>query len=105
MADVFISYANEDRERARSVVVLWSAQSTASEWVSEAALAAERGVLVPVFIERVKPPLEFRRRQTIDLIGWSGDPDPYAASVVEELPDGRLVVGLGDGAIEVWRGR
>ena len=35
---------------------------------------AERGVLLPVLIERVIVPLEFRRRQTADLIGWDGDP-------------------------------
>ena len=47
----------------------------ASEWVkNEAALAAERGVLVPALIDSVRPPLEFRRRQAADLIGWDGDP-------------------------------
>ena len=111
MADIFISYANEDRElagrlasalescgwsvwwdrkivagqafdeaiereleTAKSVVVLWSRHSVASEWVkNEAAAAAERGVLVPAQIEQVKLPLEFRRRQTADLTGWDGD--------------------------------
>jgi hypothetical protein len=111
MADVFISYASEDRETARKLagvlesygysvwwdrkivagqsfdqviereleaagaaVVLWSKSSVASEWVkNEAAVAAERGVLVPVLIENVKLPLEFRRRQTVDLAGWDGD--------------------------------
>lgn len=112
MADVFISYASEDRdlaselaralgaagrsvwwdrkiiagqafdqaiehelETAKSVVVLWSKHSIASEWVkNEAAVAAERGVLIPALIESVKLPIEFRRRQTADLIGWNGDP-------------------------------
>ncbi|MFN2103830.1 MAG: toll/interleukin-1 receptor domain-containing protein [Candidatus Promineifilaceae bacterium] len=111
MADVFISYASEDREMAqklahaigatgrsvwwdrkiiagqtfdqvieneldtaRSVVVLWSKHSIASEWVkNEAAVASERSVLVPALIESVKLPLEFRRKQTADLIGWDGD--------------------------------
>ena len=60
---------------AKSVVVLWSGHSVASEWVkNEAAAAAERGVLLPVLIERVTVPLEFRRKQTADLIGWDGDP-------------------------------
>jgi TIR domain len=60
---------------AKSVVVLWSGHSIASEWVkNEAAAAAERGVLLPVLIERVTVPLEFRRKQTADLIGWDGDP-------------------------------
>ncbi len=62
-------------ETAKSVVVLWSRHSIASEWVrNEAALAAERGVLVPAIIESVKPPLEFRRRQAADLVDWTGDP-------------------------------
>lgn len=112
MADVFISYANEDRdlagelaraldacgwsvwwdrkiiagqsfdqaiehelETAKSVVVLWSKHSIASEWVrNEAAAAAERGVLIPTLIDNVKLPLEFRHKQTADLIGWNGDP-------------------------------
>lgn len=111
MADVFLSYAREDRasaqalaealalegwsvwwdhriivgeafdqaiERelhaAKSVVVLWSDHSVASEWVkNEAAAAAERGVLVPVLITNIRPPLEFRRRQTADLTDWAGD--------------------------------
>ena len=60
-------------ETARSVVVLWSASSIASEWVkNEAAAAAERSVLVPALIERVKLPLEFRRKQTADLVDWTG---------------------------------
>jgi hypothetical protein len=112
MTDVFISYASEDRERARKlgsaleecgwsvwwdrkiivgqafdqvieheletakcVVVLWSKDSIFSEWVkNEAAVAAERGVLVPVLIDNIKLPLEFRRKQTANLVGWDGTP-------------------------------
>jgi hypothetical protein len=111
MADVFISYASEDRdiaarlaavlgarglsvwwdrhivigeafdhaierelESAKSVVVLWSQHSTTSEWVkNEAAVAAERNVLLPALIAAVKLPLEFRRKQTADLSDWQGD--------------------------------
>jgi hypothetical protein len=111
VADVFVSYAAEDRDRAaklstalielgwsvwwdrriiagqtfdqvieqeldaaKSVVVLWSKHSIESEWVkNEAAAAAERDVLVPAAIDKVRLPLEFRRRQTADLTHWKGD--------------------------------
>jgi WD40 repeat protein len=55
---------------ARCVLVLWSARSVRSDWVkTEAAEAARRGVLVPVLIEPIELPLEFRRVQTLDLTG------------------------------------
>jgi hypothetical protein len=111
VADVFVSYAAEDRDRAarlstalielgwsvwwdrriiagqtfdqvieqeldaaKSVVVLWSKHSIESEWVkNEAAAAAERDVLVPAAIDKVRLPLEFRRRQTADLTRWKGE--------------------------------
>ena len=61
-------------ETARCVVVLWSAHSVDSEWVkNEAAVAAERGVLVPALIDGVRLPLEFRRKQTADLVNWHGE--------------------------------
>jgi hypothetical protein len=57
------------------VVVLWSKHSIESEWVkNEASVATERGILVPALIDEVKLPLEFRRKQTVDLTGWQGDP-------------------------------
>lgn len=62
-------------ETTKSVVVLWSQHSIASEWVkNEAAVASERGVLVPAIIDSVKLPLEFRRKQTAELIDWQGEP-------------------------------
>jgi len=112
MADIFISYASEDRVRAqrvassleahgwtvwwdrklivgqsydeaiereleiaKCVVVLWSKMAIRSEWVkNEAAAAVERDILVPALIDNIKLPIEFRRRQTADLINWNGDP-------------------------------
>jgi len=112
MADVFISYASADRDRARilaealatqgwsvwwdrtippgrqfdevieeelaaagCVVVLWSKASVASSWVkTEAADARDRRILVPVLIEDVKLPLEFRRMQAADLSQWRSGP-------------------------------
>ncbi|WP_332741858.1 toll/interleukin-1 receptor domain-containing protein [Hydrogenophaga sp.] len=61
-------------DNARCVVVLWSVNSVASEWVkNEAAAASERGVLVPALMDNVKLPLEFRRKQAADLLGWQGN--------------------------------
>jgi TIR domain len=105
MADVFISYAREDRvaaeriagviskhgwsiwwdrkirfgrsfsrviqhelDAARCVIVLWSQASIDSDWVlSEAAEGARRNVLMPICIQDVRPPLEFRRLHTASL--------------------------------------
>src|SRR5262245_26462937 len=64
----------EQLESARAVVVLWSAHSVQSEWVrNEAGMASERERLVPVLIEDVKQPLEFRRRHAANLTNWTGD--------------------------------
>jgi len=70
----FDQVIERELETAKSVVVLWSKDSISSEWVkNEAAVAAERGVLVPALIDVVKLPLEFRRKQTVDLVNWDGD--------------------------------
>lgn len=58
---------------ARCVIVLWSEHSVKSSWVkTEAADASGRGVLIPALIDGVKIPLEFRRLQAADLVGWEG---------------------------------
>lgn len=59
---------------ARKVVVLWSRQSVESRWVvAEAQEAAAMAKLVPARLDDVVVPLEFRRIQTADLIGWRGE--------------------------------
>jgi formylglycine-generating enzyme required for sulfatase activity len=111
MADIFISYAREDRAvavrladalagqgwsvfwdrtippgkswrqvvgaaltEARCVVVMWSEASIHSTWVQEEADdGRERGVLIPILIERVRPPIGFRSLQAADLSGWEGN--------------------------------
>jgi TIR domain len=56
------------------VVVLWSATSIHKQWVkAEATEAQARGILVPVFIEDVKPPLAFRQVQAAPLADWRGE--------------------------------
>lgn len=55
---------------ARCVVVAWSTASVASDFVAEEADdARQRGVLVPVLIDDVLPPLGFRSVQAADLRG------------------------------------
>ena len=77
LRESFDRVIEQQLEAAKSVVVLWSKDSAASEWVkNEAAFAAEKGVLIPAALSsRVRPPLEFRRRQTADLEGWRGNSD------------------------------
>jgi TIR domain-containing protein len=58
------------------VVVLWSATSIHKQWVkAEATEAHARGILVPVLIEDVKPPLAFRQIQAAPLANWRGERD------------------------------
>lgn len=60
-------------ETADSVVVVWTAASIQSDYVQdEAEEARERGVLVPVQLEPVKPPAGFRQVQAADLSQWTG---------------------------------
>jgi hypothetical protein len=132
MAEVFISYANRDLDRARQlaerlaahgyevwwdrtippgrvfdeviqealhaakcVIVLWSAESVRSNWVkTEAAEGMSPERLVPAFIERVQPPIEFKRIQAADLSDWSGE---------EDHPEYRKLLASVDGLLR-WPG-
>jgi GTPase SAR1 family protein len=61
---------------SRCVIVLWSSDSIASQWVrAEASLAAERNNLISVLIESVTVPLLFRHFHCEDLVGWRGNAD------------------------------
>jgi hypothetical protein len=111
VADIFLCYASQDRETAKSlaeaisnegwlvwwdrkiplgrrfdvviaeelaaarcVIVLWSKDSCVSQWVVEEARdGLERGALIPVLIEAVRPPIGFRSIQTADLSKWMGN--------------------------------
>jgi len=60
--------------QARCAIVIWSQASVTSEWVfNEASESRKRQILVPVLIDEVEPPLEFRHLQAARLVGWSGD--------------------------------
>jgi len=59
---------------ARCVVVLWSANSVASDWVRiEAEHARQRGTLVPVYLEMVALPAPLDRVHAADLTGWNSE--------------------------------
>lgn len=113
MADIFISYSSEDRERiiavvraleahgwsvwwdriippgktfsrvieealgaARCLIVLWTAASVKSDWVSnEAAEGARKKILIPALLDEVEIPFEFKRIQAANLVDWRGGTD------------------------------
>jgi len=61
---------------ARSVLVCWTNGSVGSRWVrSEATIAANRHVLVPVFLESCDLPPPFNLDHAEDLSDWNGRDD------------------------------
>ena len=59
---------------AKAVIAIWSEQSVSAPWVKEeAGVGKSRGILLPIRIDDVDPPLGFSLIQMGDLIGWSGD--------------------------------
>jgi len=85
----FAQVIEEELDAANCVVVLWSNNSVKSEWVqTEASEGRQRGILIPVLIEDVIIPLEFRRIQAAVLIGWDGK-SPHAGvnKLVEAVMD------------------
>jgi hypothetical protein len=83
----FDQVIEEELNAARCVIVLWTAESVTSRWVkTEAAAAADRDRLIPVLLERVPIPFEFRRIQTAELYDWSGDRgDPELVRLVDSV--------------------
>lgn len=73
------AYAEVIEERlreAKAVVVLWSADAAASQWVRAEADAA-RGLrtLIQVSIDGTSPPMPFNQIQCADLEDWNGELD------------------------------
>lgn len=61
-------------DMAKAVVAVWSSLSRDAPWVKEeSAVGKNRGILVPVRIDDVEPPLGFGLIQAVDLISWTGD--------------------------------
>lgn len=95
-------------DSAKCVIVLWSKNSVASEWVkTEAAEGARRKILVPVLIDDVRVPLEFRRVQAANLTTWASSPDhPEIASLFNSIESlvGRSAHGAEATSKEASRG-
>lgn len=72
---------------ARCIVVAWSKTSIESAWVHEEAdEGRERGILHPILIDDVKPPLGFRAIQGAKLAGWNfRDPSPEFKRFLRDL--------------------
>ena len=79
-------------QAARCVIVVWSNQSITSPWVKdEAQVGLDRGVLLPVCIDAVAPPLGFRQLQTVDLTGWR--PAAPGAAFEKLVTDIAMILG------------
>ena len=61
-------------ENTGCVVTVWSQASIKSHWVKEeSSIGLNRGVLIPILYQQVKPPMPFGRIHTDDLQDWKGD--------------------------------
>ncbi|MEO0467545.1 MAG: toll/interleukin-1 receptor domain-containing protein, partial [Pseudomonadota bacterium] len=61
-------------DTAKCVIVVWSDNSTKSQWVlDEADVGAKRRVLLPILIDNIMPPLGFTQIEAARLLDWSGD--------------------------------
>ena len=77
---------------ARCVIVAWSRHSVASRWVGEEADAGlQRGILVPVLLEQVEPPIGFRSLQAAEL--GSGPLDDGSPAFTQFVQDVKKVLG------------
>lgn len=95
---IFDQVIGEALAQAECVVVLWSKESVASNWVKdEISEASERGMLVPALIDDVALPLGFRRLQAARIVGW---PHNHDANEFEQLVQSidRIVLKKADGS-------
>jgi hypothetical protein len=85
----FDQVIEEALDAARCVMVVWSQHSVHSDWVkTEAAEGARRRILVPVLLDAVRIPLEFRRIQAARLLDWHDTgPHPEFDKVVRAVQE------------------
>jgi hypothetical protein len=89
----FDQLIDEQLAVARSVVVVWTSSSVASEWVIEEAQdGKERNILFPVFLDKVKAPRGFRLRHGAELL--EGGIDASAATFQKLVADLTALLGV-----------
>jgi len=67
-------YIETKLTQCRALIVLWSAESTKSQWVrEEARMGRDKGVLIPAMIDNVQAPFGFGEVQAANLSSWTGD--------------------------------
>ena len=71
--EIFDNIIQEQINKTRRIIVVWSGRSIASRWVKkEALIGFKKGKLIQVLIEDVVPPKRFRRYHAADLTSWDG---------------------------------
>jgi hypothetical protein len=84
--------------QARTILVVWTNDSVASEWVHEEAdHGRARDILFPVLLDKVMQPIGFGGVQAADLSEWDGNPgDPVFQALLHAIHfRARAVVGAG----------
>lgn len=67
-------FLEEKLTNCKAVVVLWSKDSTASQWVKEEArIALDKGKLIPAMLDGSAPPFGFGEVQAANLMSFAGD--------------------------------
>jgi hypothetical protein len=60
--------------KTKCIITVWSQASIQSHWVKdESSEGLNRGVLIPILYQQVKPPMPFGRIHTADLQDWKGN--------------------------------
>ena len=74
--------------QTRAVIVVWTKDSVDSRWVrTEAREGLERDILIPIRLDPVQLPLEFRSTHTVDFTSWGPgqDVDGHVGPVLSSL--------------------
>jgi hypothetical protein len=84
--EAFATVIERELDAARCVIVVWTKTSVHSEWVrAEADEAWKRQKLVPVLLDRVKPPMPFGQIQAADLVDWHEQGHQGFAKLIADL--------------------